>query len=200
MEPLATADSPNSVRAIRIPADSSNLHFVTLNTARTEHDDSPDTLVMDTIDHWGWDGWKQEQCVEMSHIDMRAVPKGAISLYYQLYTSHVGNLPVNMHISTASKRWYGDAFFVKVVYDPDDFHDRIGYEDAPEYVLHDPVLRNHLKAFKRSFQDQEPQPHRASGVKISTQKWLVVDKKAERISQSGVICVAMMKKRAIDYS
>lgn len=128
-----TIPAPHKVRALRIPADGSDPHLITLETLITEPPTYPESAtyemllshlgkeekarhVPNVIVFWGQRGWEKRNYFWSDYgNEALGIPQGK---YYVFMAVDPENLPENKHISNHVLEYYGDAFVLKMVERP----------------------------------------------------------------------------------
>ena len=122
-----TIPSPHKVRALRVPADGSAPHVLTLETLMIEPDPIPESMsyrgllawlqeeetrhVPNLVVFWGSRGWKSRQYYRIEY-ECKGCPK-LEGFYYVFRTLESDGLQVNPHLSNHGEELYGDVFVFK---------------------------------------------------------------------------------------
>ncbi|CAF9929069.1 hypothetical protein IMSHALPRED_007806 [Imshaugia aleurites] len=143
-----TIPEPRKVRALRIPADGSRPHIITLQTIITEpvtpyeahlkENELPRHVPNVTV-FWGSSGWENRSHFLMHYGNESMKEAG----YYVFLAGSPDTLPVNKHLANHLMDWQGDVFVLKMVerpvYNAADFVDVMDfhYQMQWEYLFPD---------------------------------------------------------------
>ena len=166
---------PYKVRALRIPADGSPPHLITLETLVTEPTTLPQSLTEPTtlpqsfnykslLSHlkdndksrhvpnvmvfWGQEAWENRSHAWI-YYDRKAT-ESLIGWYYLFVTADQGKLPPNQHFSSGLADMKGDAFLLGLVAQP--WRDTAEFDHVLDYLYY--LRQEHLFPVFRDVRDE----------------------------------------------